>query len=130
MLLRVIVAWFGLAVVAIGNGLFREAVISPRLGPEAAHVVSTLLLCGLILLLAWLTIPWIAPGSGAAALRIGLLWLAMTVAFEFGFGRLVAGKSWETLLADYDLTAGRIWVLVLLVTAAAPWLAARARELI
>lgn len=130
MLLRAVVTWFGLAVLAIGNGVFREAVISPRLGPPGAHVVSTLTLCGLILLLTWIAVPWIAPATGADARRIGLLWLVMTVAFEFGFGRLVAGKPWNVLLADYDLTAGRIWILVLLTTAAAPWLAARVRDIL
>ena len=37
----------------------------------------------------------------------------MTVAFEFGFGRLVAKASWEELLADYNLASGRLWPLVL-----------------
>ena len=33
--------------------------------------------------------------------------------FELGFGHWVAGHPWSRLLADYDLLAGRIWVLVL-----------------
>ena len=57
-----------------------------------------------------------------AALVVGLGWLLMTLAFEFGFGRL-RGRSWAELLVDYDLRAGRIWVLVLVVTALAPLLA-------
>ena len=130
MLFRVLVTWLGLAAVAIGNGVFRESVVSPRLGPGGAHVASTLLLCLLILLVTWLAIPWIAPASAGEALGVGLLWLALTVGFEFGFGRLVAGKSWQTLLADYDLAAGRIWLLVLLTTLGAPWLAARWRGLL
>jgi hypothetical protein len=40
-------------------------------------------------------------------------WLAMTVAFEFGFGRAVAHQSWDQLLADYDLRSGRTWPIVL-----------------
>lgn len=130
MWVRAIVTWFGLAILAIANGVFREAVISPRVSANTAHVVSTLSLCLLILLLTWVAIPWIAPVSASEALRIGLLWFAMTVSFEFGFGRLVAGKSWDVLLADYDLTAGRIWILVLLATLTAPYLAARLRDLL
>jgi hypothetical protein len=44
----------------------------------------------------------------------------MTLTFEFGWGGLVEGLSWPTMLADYDLTAGRIWVLVPIWTAMAP----------
>ncbi len=47
------------------------------------------------------------------ALRVGGVWLAMTVTFEFAFGRLVARQSWEELLSDYNLRRGRMWPLVL-----------------
>ena len=36
----------------------------------------------------------------------------MTVAFEFGVGHWVAGDSWSALLENYDVTSGKIWVLV------------------
>jgi hypothetical protein len=53
------------------------------------------------------------PVSGRQAIAVGLIWLVMTVAFEFVFGHYVAGHSWERLLYDYDLPAGRLWSLVL-----------------
>ena len=46
-------------------------------------------------------------------LGIGVLWTAMTVAFEFGFFHLVMGVAVEDLLADYNVLRGRLWVLVL-----------------
>jgi hypothetical protein len=52
--------------------------------------------------------------------RVGAAWLAMTVAFEFGFGHYVDSKSWAELVADYDLTQGRVWGLCLVAIAAAP----------
>jgi len=57
---------------------------------------------------------------------VGFAWLALTLAFGFGRAR---GKPWADLLADYDVLKGRIWVLVLLTTAVAPYLTARARGL-
>jgi len=48
------------------------------------------------------------------------MWTAMTVCFEFGFFHFVAGVPWEKLLADYNLFAGRLWVLVLLTTLGGP----------
>ena len=60
------------------------------------------------------------PASGAAALGIGLLWMALTVAFEFLFFHYVGGHLWAALLANYNLAAGRLWVLVLLCLLLAP----------
>ena len=51
---------------------------------------------------------------------VGMSWAVMTLGFEFGFGRLVAKLAWSELLADYDVRAGRLWVLVPLRTAVAP----------
>ena len=50
----------------------------------------------------------------------GMSWVVMTLGFEFGSGRLVGKLAWSELLADYDVRAGRIWVLVPLWTAVAP----------
>jgi hypothetical protein len=55
-----------------------------------------------------------------AAIAVGGTWLVLTILFEFGFGHYVDGKSWSELLADYDLTDGRVWTLVLLWIAAGP----------
>ncbi|MDX6252789.1 MAG: hypothetical protein QOF10_6149 [Kribbellaceae bacterium] len=32
--------------------------------------------------------------------------------FEFGLGHFVEHKPWQVLLADYDITSGRIWLLI------------------
>jgi len=55
---------------------------------------------------------WPLP-STRQALEVGTAWLALTVAFEFGFGHYVAHTSWRELLADYNLRKGRLWPLVL-----------------
>lgn len=107
--------------VAILNGAFRQAVILPRTGAPPAHVISALLLSAAIVLVTWLSLSWMAPVRASDALRIGLLWAALTIAFEFLAGHFLFGNPWSALLADYDVTRGRIWPLVLVVTAAAPW---------
>ena len=127
--LRALAVWVVMAVVAIGNGVFRGAVLIPRLGETAGLTVSTLLLCALVFLLTWITIGWIGPGNAGRAVAVGVFWVALTVAFEFGFGHYVVHKPWATLLADYNLLKGRIWPLVLAVTAAAPYFAGRIRHL-
>jgi hypothetical protein len=122
--LLVLVLLVGLAIL---NGAAREAVLSPRLGGAAGHVVSSILLAGLIALTASLTIRWIAPGTVRRAWAVGVLWLSLTVAFEFQAGHYAFGHPWPRLLADYDILRGRVWVLVLVATLVTPAWAWRAR---
>lgn len=61
---------------------------------------------------------------------IGLLWMVMTLGFEFGAGHFLFKKPWSELLLDYNIAKGRIWVLVPIVTATAPWLMAKLRDLL
>ncbi len=127
MILRAIIIWFILMVIAIVNGAFRGAVLIPKFGELIGRIISTLLLCALILLTAILTIRWIGPSNPGQAWLVGLVWLGLTIAFEFLAGHYVFGNSWEQLLADYNVLRGRLWVLVPITTLVAPWLAARIR---
>ncbi len=117
-------AWLAILGFAILNGAFREAVLAPALGAPWARIVSGLLLMACVALAAgWFTSR--RPGLGdRACLAVGGFWLALTLLFEFGFGRL-QGKSWETLTAAYRFEDGDLWPLVLLVVFVAPWLSGR-----
>jgi len=117
---RALAVWCLLLVLAVLNGGVRDTWLSPRLGDPIGRAISTLLLCGLILLATRLTIGWIRPTSRGAAVEVGVLWVALTLAFEFGVGHYGFGKPWPELLADYDLRRGRIWIAVLVVTLLAP----------
>ncbi len=117
------VFWCLLCAAAIANGALRELWLAPHLG-AAAHAVSTLLLCGAIGLAALLYARREGPTQGARGMwATGLYWMCLTVAFEFLFGHYVAGHSWRHLLGEYDLAAGRIWVLVPAALALGPRLA-------
>jgi hypothetical protein len=110
---KYLLVWLLLAVVAIGNGIVRQATYGKLLPELSAHQLSTLT----ALLAAWAVV-WLANrrwpiASAAHAWKIGAAWLLMTVLFEFGFGHYVAGHSWERLLADYNLLEGRVWLLFL-----------------
>jgi len=124
---RTIVVWVLLAVIGVSNGILRGAVLVPRLGDQRAHVVSTLVLCALIIVVALFLIEWIGPRTVLEASIVGLMWAVLTVAFEFSAGHFVFGNSWEKLLADYSLWHGRIWVLVPIALYLAPRLAFRLR---
>lgn len=106
--------------IAILNGLLRELWYKEFLGELSAHQLSALSFILLFGLYVWFVLPWIALPSSGAAWTLGLVWLAITVAFEFLFGHYVMGHPWERLVHDYNLLAGRVWVLVLVWIVLAP----------
>ena len=69
---------------------------------------------------------WGAAFSIPLAL-FGLIWLALTVVFEFLFGHYVVGHPWSRLLHDYNILQGRVWALVLIWTAVVPYVIYRLR---
>jgi hypothetical protein len=128
MIARAVAVWFGIMLLAILNGAARDIVLVPRLGDLVARAVSCVTLAGVILLVAWLSLRWIAPASIGDAWTIGGMWLAMTLAFEFLAGHYLFRTPWPSLLADYNLLAGRLWILVLSATLVAPALAYSAAQ--
>jgi hypothetical protein len=120
MLVRTVVAWCVILAGAVANGMFRESVILPRTRRGVAHAISTVLLCVVIVAIGWPATLWIDPRTIQDAWTIGAVWLVLTLAFEFGAGHFVFGRTWQELLADYNLLAGRIWIMVLVVTLMTP----------
>jgi hypothetical protein len=127
--IRALLVWSAIVPIAIVNGALRDLVISPYVSGILAHVISTALLCLAIAAWTWLMIPWIRPPDSFAAIRIGLGWLALTIAFEFLAGHFVFGTPWSRLIADYNVAQGRVWILVLATTVLSPWLASRGRRI-
>jgi hypothetical protein len=130
MMMRTLGVWVLMLLVAVVNGGVRQTLIIPRTGEAAGYAISTVTLCAAILVIAWLTIRWMRPATTRDTWRIGATWLALTLAFEFLAGHYLLGTPWRLLLADYDIFRGRIWVLVLITTATAPWLMAHSRGLL
>ena len=108
-----IIAWLGGPVIGIANGVTRELVYKDAVGDLTAHQISTATAIGLFAGYFWLLERRYPLADDRAALRVGAAWLGLTIVFEFGFGRAVDGKTWSELLADYDLSRGRVWTLVL-----------------
>lgn len=125
-MLKYVLLWFPMAAVAVANGVLRQTTYGPRMGELRAHQLSTITGIVLIGLFMWAVLRVWPPRSSRQAAAIGLVWAAMTLAFEFLFMHYVAGHSWQRLLAEYDLPAGRVWVFVPLWVAAAPYLFFRA----
>ena len=121
MILKYVAAWLLMPIIGIINGTIRQYGYSSALGELRAHQVSTLTGMVLFGLYIWaLTLLW-KIRSSAEAIAIGLIWLTLTIAFEFLFGHYVMKHPWSRLLHDYNLLEGRLWVLVLLWVTLAPY---------
>lgn len=119
--LNYFLAWFPMVAIAIVNGAIREKGYKQALGELRAHQVSTLTGGIAFAIYIWgLSRIWPLESAGQS-LGIGLMWVAMTVAFEFLFGRYAARRPWSALLVDYNLLAGRVWALLLIWLAVAPY---------
>lgn len=114
--------WLLLAVLAVVNAALRELVIIPRVGEYAGHVVSTVLLVGIISVVSALyftmsTIDY----TRMELVLVGGLWVALTVGFEFLVGYL-EGIPVEETVAQYNVLAGRVWIVVPITLFVAPLL--------
>jgi hypothetical protein len=103
-------------------------VVSPWLEASAGHIISTFILCGVVLLGSLLLVRRLALKDTSVLLGVGALWIILTVAFEFGFGHYVMEHPWSLLFADYNLLRGRIWILVPVTTLCGPLLMARVQR--
>jgi hypothetical protein len=125
---KYVLLWCPMVLIAVANGALRELGLRRLAGELTAHQISTVLLLVLFSLYTWLVLGAWPPASARQALAVGLLWLVLTLAFEFLFGHYGAKKPWSELLHDYDLRAGRLWALVPLWIAVAPSLLDRLRQ--
>jgi hypothetical protein len=130
MLLRALAIWCGLLLVAFLNGAIRVLWLTPAFGDSTAHLLSALILAAVVIVVAWSAIVWLHPHSANEALLIADEWVLLTIAFESIAGYYLFGLSWHALLAQYDVSQGQLWELVLVTMLIAPVAAAFGHHLI
>ena len=121
MVLKYALAWIPMVFIAIANGVLRQYSYGRWMKKLSAHQVSSLTAVILFYLYTWILGKKLPLESLRQALAIGIIWLCLTVAFEFLFGHYVANHPWSRLIQDYNLLSGRLWALVLLAVTAAPF---------
>ena len=127
-MIRYLLAWVAMLIIAIANGALRQAAFAKVMLEVRAHQLSTLIGSLLIGLFIWLVVRIWPPSSGRQALLIGFVWLLLTVAFEFFMGLVLAHRPLVMVLQDYNLFAGRVWVVFLIWLTVAPWIFFHLRE--
>jgi hypothetical protein len=119
------IAWIPMVFLAIANGAVRECWYGRRMPELRAHQISTLAAGVLFFASTWLLgLAWPLASAGQA-FAIGAIWLVLTIAFEFCFGRLVMKAAWRRLFQDYNLLKGRVWSLLLVWLFLLPYVAGK-----
>jgi hypothetical protein len=119
---RALAVWLVIAFTESLHGALRRLLVEPQLGDLAARQLSVATGSLLVLLIAWIFRRWMRLASARQCVAVGLLWVALTLAFEIGLG-LALGLGWERIASDYDLAQGGLMPLGLLAMAMAPLLA-------
>lgn len=121
MLIEYALLWLPMVFIAIFNGVIREKVYGPHLSERSAHQLSSLIGVSLFVVYTYVVEGFWPLPSAEAALQAGALWLVLTVIFEFGMVCFLMKRPLKDALADYNLLAGRVWVLVLAAVFLLPW---------
>lgn len=123
---KAIIVWLVILGLAFANAALREAVLVPWIGKVRGLTLSGVILSALVLAVAYLTLPWIGAVRVNELLAIGMGWLVFTLTFDLLMGA-IQGERIRQQLDAYLFKRGNLWPVVLLVTASAPWLAAKLR---
>jgi len=119
-MIRLVLAWIPMLVLAVANGALRQLTFGKVLSELRAHQLSTatgsILIGGFI----WAVLRLWPLASAGDAWTIGGVWLGLTVLFETAMGRFIQHRSWHELFSDYNLLAGRVWLLFLVWLTLAP----------
>lgn len=123
---KAITVWLLILGLAFSNAALRELVLIPRLGKVQGLTLSGVMLALLVLLVAYGSVPWLGARRASEWIAIGLGWFVLTLAFDLVLG-LLQHKPMHLLFEAYLFKQGNLWSVVLLITAIAPYLAARLR---
>ncbi|SRR6266566_2899619 len=125
---RAIALWLLVMAVEFVHGTLRWIFLRPRVGDFRSGQIGVVTGSGLFLLIVYFCEPWMMLGSSKDGLRVGLLWVVLTLAFEGNFGHYVMGRSWESIAAEYNLLHGGLMPVGLAIFAMTPWIAWRLRQ--
>jgi hypothetical protein len=122
---RALIVCLLIALAETVHGILRVRLLNRRVGDHRARQIGVGTASLIILIITWLTLPWMAPATVGDALAIGTLWLVAMLTFEIALGRFVFRVSWDRIGADFDLRRGGLLGFGMLVLLLAPWLLGR-----
>ena len=124
---RAFVTWVVIILTESLNGVLRQLFMAPLVGDWRARQIGAVIATGITFAIALALIRWIGARTLGVQLGVGLMWVVLTVAFEYSLGTML-GVPTQRMLADYDLPNGGLMGIALLIVLVTPALAAGLRR--
>ncbi|WP_333877898.1 hypothetical protein [Flavobacterium sp.] len=119
-LFRWFIFWLPMIPIAVVNGTIRDLGYAKYTGALIAHQIASVVLIAWLGLYMYFIFKKHPMTSTVQSLLLGIYWMLLTVTFEFGLG-YASGKSFNTMMLDYHIEQGRLWICVLVWIAVAPY---------
>ena len=110
-----------MVIIAVINGTARDLWYNKYVNELIAKQNSTISLIVFLGVYIFFAIRKYPPESESQSIIIGLIWVFLTLIFEFSFG-LYRGKTLNHLLNEYNIIKGNLWMLIPIWTILAPYL--------
>lgn len=122
LLLKAVWMWVGFFVLAVLNGVLRDTVYVPQWGAFWGRIAGTVILLVVIAIAMYVFLRRNrASLTRSRLIALGVLWLVLSVFFEFAVAHWVMEEDWATILTQYSVMQGRLRVLVRLLELAGPF---------
>jgi hypothetical protein len=122
LLLRVLALCLLLASAETLHGIFRAAVLVPRIGKKAALKVSIVTGSLLAFAVCWFVVPGMGLRGNGPLLGLGVTIALFMASFDVILGKLVLKRPWRKAFTDFDPRTGNYLLFGVLLLATFPWL--------
>jgi len=126
MIKKSIFIWLSIIPLAILNGGLRDLVLTPLISRAYSLPLSGITLCLVIFIVSLIFIPRLGRGTERDYIKMGLLWMVLTICFECALGM---DRPFSEMIEAYDITTGNLWLLVVLFVGIVPWLIKKIKHL-
>jgi len=127
-LTRAFLVWLLMMAAESIHGVLRTLYLVPLVGDFHALQIGAIVGSAIVVTVAYLCIQWIGAKSAHALWMVGLMWLILTLCFEFALGRYALGYPWQRMLADYNFLRGGLLLFGMGVLGLSPWIASALRS--
>jgi hypothetical protein len=108
MLVKALLVGLLIACGEVVNGNIRVRVLHSRVGKRRAKHISFLTGIGIISIICWITLHWIAPADYQDCLLVGAIWLVVMLCLDIYFARYVFRLKWQKIGDDFNPIKGNL----------------------
>ena len=129
MYIKSMLIWTSIIILIIANSLLRQFVLEPNIVEKMVHPINIIILCCLIFTISFIFIPKLGKGTKQNYIKMGLLWFLCIIVTGISIG-LISGDTITDFLELYDITKGKLWIIVDIFIGITPYFVAKIKRII